>query len=177
MTQIRKQPYCPGNAGTPYEAALKARIILLIAVLAVPGQSQAWIAYGFKSGMSRFDVERYLSEKESLVISEDAGQTFAGPDGSDSRYDLIYCATPQKLYLMKFRLSDSLTVFKKTKEKYEKRYGKPEGLGHGSDDWGTNSWDSVDISLMWVINESETILLTHDGQGTVAEFQDVSVCK
>ena len=156
---------------------MKTRIIVLIAMLVVSGQSEAWIAYGFKSGMSRFDVERYLSEKVSLVISEDAQQTLAGPDGDNGKYNLVYCSTPQKLYLMKFRLSDSLAVFRKTLEKYERRYGKPEGLGRGADDWENENWQTIDISLMWIVNDSETILLTHGNQGTVAEFQDVSVCE
>jgi len=155
---------------------LKAKIIALIALLVVSGPGQAWIAYGFRSGMSRFDVEKYLSEKDSLVISEDAQQTLAGPDGSNTRYSLVYCSTPQKLYLMKFRLSDSLAEFRQTREKYERRYGKPEGIGQAPDDWENGNWETSAVSLVWMVNESETILLTHGDQGTVAEFQDVSVC-
>ena len=150
---------------------------MLIAMLVIPGQCKAWIAYGFKSGMSRFDVQRYLSEKASFVITEDARQTFAGADDNNTKYNLVYCSSPQILYLMKFRLSDSLAAFARAKEKYEKRYGKPEELGHASDYRRNEAGKAVDISLLWVINESETILLTHSKQGTVAEFQDVSVCQ
>ena len=156
---------------------MKTRIIVLIAMLVISGQSKAWIAYGFKSGMSRFDVQGYLSEKESFVITENAQQTLAGPDDHISKYNLVYCSTPQKLYLMKFRLSDSLLVFEQVKEKYERRYGKPESSGQASDYLDNENWEASSISLLWVINESETILLTHSNQGTVAEFQDVSVCK
>lgn len=156
---------------------MKTRIIVLIAMLVISGQSEAWIAYGFKSGMSRFDAIRYLSDKESLVITEGARQTFVGPDDDRTKYNLIYCSTPQKLFLMKFRLVDSLAVFVKAIEKYEKRYGKPEGLAYLSDDWRSRNWEDVDISLIWHINESETILLTHGSDGTIAEFQDVSVCQ
>jgi len=156
---------------------MKTRIIVLVAMLVVSGQSEAWIAYGFKSGMSRFDVLRYLSEKESLIVTENAQQTLAGTDENDTRYRFIYCATPQKLYLMKFRLSNSYAAFDKTKEKYERRYGQPEGSGKISDDREKENWQAIDISLLWIINESETILLTHGNNGTIAEFQDVSVCK
>jgi hypothetical protein len=156
---------------------MKTRIIALVAMLVVSGQSEAWIAYGFKSGMSRFDVLRYLSEKESLVVTENARQTLAGPDENNNSYNLIYCSTPQKLYLMKFTLGDSQAAFEKAKLKYERRYGKPEGSGLASDDRDKEEWEAVDVSLIWIINESETILLTHGNNGTVAEFQDVSVCK
>jgi hypothetical protein len=155
---------------------MKARIIMLIAMLVISGQSKAWIAYGFQSGMSRFDVQRYLLEKESFVITEDAQQTLAGPGNNITRYNLIYCSTPQKLYLMKFRLSDSLAEFDKAKQKYNRRYGKPESSGQASEYLDNENWEASSISLLWVINESETILLTHSNQGTVAEFQDVSVC-
>ena len=155
---------------------MKTRLILLIAMLAVYGHSHAWIAYGFKSGMSRFDVQRYLAEKDSLVISENARETIAGPGDHNSKYRLVYCSTPQKLYLMKYRLDESRSAFVQAREKYEKRYGKPEGLDHASGSRGAENWATTDVSLMWVINESETILLTHDEQGTIAEFQDVSIC-
>jgi len=156
---------------------MKTRIIVLITMLVVSGPGKAWIAYGFKSGMSRFDVQRYLSEKESFVITEGAGQTFAGPGDNNTRYNFIYCSTPQKLYLMKFRLSDSLAAFVKAKGKYVKRYGKPEGSGQASDYLENEDWETARISLIWVINEFESILLTHSHDGTVAEFQDVSVCQ
>jgi len=152
---------------------MKIRIIVLIAMLIISSPGAAWIAYGFQSGMSRFEVTRRLSDKESLVITEGAQQTFAGPDDDKTKYDLIYCSSPQKLYLMKFRLVDSLAEFVKTKEKYEKRYGKPDGL----DDWESENWEDVDISFIWDLNESETILLTHGNNGNSAEFQDLSVCK
>jgi hypothetical protein len=78
---------------------------------------------------------------------------------------------------MKFRLSDSLAAFVKAKGKYVKRYGKPEGSGQASDYLENEDWETTRISLIWVINEFESILLTHSHDGTVAEFQDVSVCQ
>ena len=156
---------------------MKIKTIVLIAMLVISGQSEAWIAYGFKSGMSRFDVVKSLSGKESFVVTEDARQTFAGPADNTKKYNLVYCSTPQKLYLMKFRLADSLAVFMQAREKYEKRYGKPEGLGYVSDNPESESWEDADISLLWDINEFETVLLTHGKNGTSAEFQDVSVCQ
>ena len=139
-------------------------------IMSSPGA--AWIAYGFQSGMSRFEVSRQLSEKDALVTTEDAQQTFAGPGDNQSKYNLIYCSSPQKLYLLKFRLTDSQAEFVKEKKKYEKRYGKPEG----PDDWGSTNWGDVEISLIWDLNESETILLTRKANETSAEFQDLSVC-
>ena len=156
---------------------MKMRTIVLIALLVISGQSEAWIAYGFKSGMSRFDVVKTLSGKESFVVTEDARQTFAGPADNTKKYNLVYCSTPQKLYLMKFRLAGSLAVFMQTREKYEKRYGKPEGLDYVSDNPESESWENADIFLLWDINEFETVLLTHGKNGTSAEFQDVSVCQ
>lgn len=156
---------------------MKIRIIVLLAALLVTRQSEAWIAYGFQSGMSRFNVIRYLSDRESLVITEDTQQTIASTSDNKTKYNLFYCATPQKLYLMQFRLADSRAVFLQTLEKYEKRYGKPEGLNDGSGHWKSGNWEAVDVSLIWHLNESETILLTHGKNGTSAEFQDVSVCK
>jgi len=156
---------------------MTTRIIVLLAMLLASGQSEAWIAYGFKSGMSRFDVHRYLAKKESLVVTEDVQQTLAGADENDTSYRFIYCSTPQKLYLMKFRLGASLAEFINEKEKYERRYGKPEGPGEVSDSREKANWEAMDISLIWIINESETILLTHGHNGTVAEFHDVSICK
>ncbi len=156
--------------------SIKIRIILLIAMLSIYSQSKAWIAYGFKSGMSRFDVVRYLSEKESLVITDGAQQTYAGPINDRAKYNLIYCSTPQKLYLMRFSLDDTLEEFVKTKEKYEKRYGKPTSLGSKSDNWDSETWENIDTSFIWDTTEYETILLTHTTNGTIAEFQDLSVC-
>jgi len=140
-------------------------------------QSEAWIAHGFTSGMSRFDVTRYLSDNESLVVTDGALQTYAGPQDNEAKYNLVYCARPQKLYLMQFSLEDSLEVFVKTKEKYEKRYGEPTPLDNTSDYWESENWENVDIAFIWDLNESETILLKHSKKGTSAEFQDLSVCK
>jgi hypothetical protein len=160
-----------------FGSSMKIRIIVLIAMLIMSSQSKAWIAYGFQSGMSRFDVSRYLSDNESLVITEGAQQTYAGPNDNKTKYNLIYCSKPHKLYLMKFSLDDSLEVFVKTKEKYEKRYGKPDSLDYVSDYWESENWEYVDISFIWDLNESETIVLAHSNNGTVTEFQDLSVCK
>lgn len=176
MAKSHKRVYCPRNPGQLL-IDMKTGIIVLVAMLVISTQSKAWIAYGFKSGMSRFDVQRYLSEKESLVVTEDAQKTLAGPDENNARYDLIYCSRPQKLYLMKFRLSDSPVAFLKAKEKYERRYGKPEISDHLPDFPDNANWDAVNVSLIWIINESETILLTHSNNVTIAEFQDVSICK
>ena len=151
---------------------MRKRIILLIAMMIMSSPGAAWIAYGFQSGMSRFEVSRQLSENDALVTAEDAQQTFAGPDDNPGKYNLIYCASPQKLYLLKFRLTDSQAEFVKAKKKYEKRYGKPEG----PDDWGSRNWGDVEISFIWDLNESETILLTRSANETSAEFQDLSVC-
>ena len=153
------------------------RIIALIALLVFSSQSTAWIAYGFKSGMSRFDVIGYLSDNESLVITDGAQQTYAGPKDNQAKYNLVYCSKPQKLYLMQYSLDDSLEEFVKTKEKYEKRYGEPTPLDNKSDHWESENWENVDISFIWDLNESETILLTHSNQGTSAEYQDLSVCE
>ena len=152
---------------------MKTRIVLFIAMLIVSGPGVAWIAYGFQSGMSRFEVTRQLTDKESLVITQGAQQMFAGPDDNRTKFNLVYCASPQKLYLLKFRLTDSRVDFVKAKDKYEKRYGKPDG----SDDWESMSWGDVDSSLIWHLNESETILLARSNNETSAEFQDLSVCK
>jgi hypothetical protein len=156
---------------------MKIRITMLIAALIIPCQGEAWIAYGFKSGMSRFDVTRYLYEKERFEITEDEQHTVAATGDNEIIYKLVYCSTPQKLYLMKFRLVDSPAVFMKTLEKYEKRYGKPEGLDDVPDYRESDNWEGVEISLIWDLNESETILLTHSSNGTVTEFQDISVCQ
>ena len=141
------------------------------------GQSKAWIAFGFQSGMSRFDVTRYLSDNESFVITDGAQQTYAGPEDNRSKYNLIYCSRPQKLYLMQFKLADSRAVFRETKDKFEKRYGKPSQLDSASDYWETESWENVSISFIWDLNEYETIVLEHRDNESTAEFQDLSVCK
>ena len=67
----------------------------MIALLVISGQGKAGIAYGFKSGMSRFDVSRLLSDKESFVILDGERQTRAGPESNQSRYNLIYCGVAQ----------------------------------------------------------------------------------
>ena len=152
---------------------MKTRIVLLVSLLVVPGPSAAWIAYGFQSGMSRFEVTGHLFDKGSLVITEDVQQTLAGPGDNKTKYSLVYCSSPQRLYLLKLRLADSRADFVKTKQKYEKRYGKPDGL----DAWESANWEDVDVSFIWGLNESETILLTHRNNQTSAEFQDLSVCK
>jgi hypothetical protein len=109
----------------------------------------------------------------TLVITEGVQQTLAGPDDNNTKYNFVYCSSPQKLYLLKLRLADSRADFVKTKEKYEKRYGKPDGL----DDWESANWEDIDVSFIWGLNESETILLTRSNKQTSAEFQDLSVCK
>ena len=78
---------------------------------------------------------------------------------------------------MQFKLADSRTVFAETKEKFEKRYGKPKRLDSRSDNWETENWENVSIALIWDLNEFETIVLEHGDHGTRAEFQDLSVCK
>ena len=163
--------------GNTIGSSLNIRIIVLIAMLFMSSQSKAWIAYGFISGMSRFDVVNYLSDNESLVITDGEQQTYAGPKDNQAKYNLIYCSKPQKLYLMQFSLDDSLEVFVKTKEKYEKRYGEPTSLDSKSDSWESENWEYVDISFIWDLNESETVVLTHSNKGTSAEFQDLSVCQ
>jgi hypothetical protein len=152
---------------------MKTRIILLITLSIMSSSAAAWIAYGFQSGMSRFEVTGHLFDKESLVITEGAQQTFAGPDDNKTKFNLVYCSSPQKLYLLKLRLTDSRADFVKTKQKYEKRYGNPAGL----DARESTNWEDADVSLIWDLNESETILLTHSNNQTNAEFQDLSICK
>ena len=97
---------------------MKIAASLFIALLFFPCQSQAWIAYGFSSGMSRFDVARYLSERELQVITDGAESTLAGNSDSSTKYDLVYCSTPQRLYLLKYRLLDSPAAFAKILKKY-----------------------------------------------------------
>jgi hypothetical protein len=152
---------------------MRKRIILLIAMMIISSPGAAWIAYGFQSGMSRFEVSRQLSEKEALVVTEGAQRTFAGPGDNQRKYNLIYCSSPQTLYLLKLRLSDSRAEFVKAKKKYEKRYGKPEG----PHDWDSTNWGDVEISFIWDLNQFETILLTRSANETSAEFQDLSVCQ
>lgn len=151
-------------------------MILLLALWLGPGQGDAWIAYGFKSGMSRFEVARNLSENHSLEVTEGAQRTWAvSPDGV-IRYDFNYCSKPQRLYMMKFSLPDSPQAFAGASEKYEKRYGKPEGRDVPAGNRDLADWAELEVILIWHIGESETILLSHDDNGTHAEFQDVSVC-
>ena len=155
----------------------KTRILILITMLIISSQGKAWIAYGFKSGISRFDTIRYLSENESLVVTDGTRQTYAGPEDNKTKYNLNYCSTPQKLYLMHYDLDDSLQAFVQTKEKYESRYGDPTPLNYAADNWEADNWEHVDISFIWDLNEFETIVLMHNENGTHAEFQDLSVCK
>ena len=142
-------------------------------MMSVSTPGAAWIAYGFQSGMSRFEVSRQLSEKDTLVITEGAQQTFVGPGENHRKFNLIYCSSPQKLFLLKLRLADSRAEFVKAKKKYEKRYGKPEGPR----DWESTNWEDVEISFIWDLNEFETILLRRKANETSAEFQDLSVCR
>ena len=127
--------------------------------------------------MSRFDVTRYLSDNESFVITDGALQTYAGPEDNKSKYNLIYCSKPQKLYLMQVKLDDWRAVFVSTKEKFEKRYGKPSQQNPASNDWETGNWENVSIAFTWELNEYETIILERSDNETTAEFQDLSVCK
>jgi hypothetical protein len=152
---------------------MKTRIILLIATMILSNPAAAWIAYGFKSGMSRFEVSGYLADKEFLLITEGAEQTFAGPRDNRAKYNLVYCSSPQKLYLLKLKLEDSPAQFDETREKYARRYGNPDVLN----DWGSENWEEAEVALVWDLNESETILLTHGSDGSSAEFQDLSVCR
>lgn len=154
-----------------------ARVILAIALLVISSQSQAWIAYGFKSGMSRLDVSRLLFDNESYLVTDGERQTHAGPKDNRSKYALVYCATPQKLYLMRFSLDDSLETFIETKAKFEKRYGEPTPLNARPNFRNPEIWENADIAFIWDLNESETILLKHTRNGTSAEFQDLSVCE
>ncbi len=157
--------------------SIKVAFFSLLAMLAIPSQSEAWIAYGFVSGMSRFEVYRRLSENESLFIADDDRQTHAGPKDNKTQYNFIYCSTPQRLYLMRYSLDDSRAQFLKTKEKFERRYGEPTPLYSNSDYSDSTAWDNAQIFFMWDLGESETILLTHDSDGTRVEFQDLSVCE
>lgn len=154
-----------------------AKSILLIAALLLPCQSFAWIAYGFKSGMSRFDVSRLLAEKDSLVITEGTRQTDAASQTDDRHYSLVYCATPQRLYLMRYRLSDDPASLARTLQKLELRYGEPEGLDEASGYTGSDDQAAAGLAAIWSLNEYETVLLTRDRDGMHVEFQDVSVCR
>ena len=149
----------------------------MIAMLLIAGQGKAWIAYGFQSGMSRFAVARHLADNASWVITEGDRQTLAGPVDKQSQYSLTYCSSPQRLYLMRFELDDSLEVFVETKHKFDKRYGEPTPLHPQADFRDAAAWADAEVSFIWDVNETETVLLTHSGSGTSAEFQDLSVCK
>ena len=153
------------------------KICLFIALLAISCEGNAWIAFGFKSGMSRFDVSRHLSDNESFVITNGEQQTRAGPEDNRSKYVMTYCATPQRLYLMRYGLDDSLEAFIETKNKFEKRYGQPTPLYAEPDYRDPDTWENADIAFIWDLNETETILLRHGGNETRAEFQDLSVCE
>ena len=152
---------------------MKPRLILFFAMLCACSQAQAWIGYGFKSGMSRYVVESHLADNGLSLVSAAERETLAGPDPGEIRYRMLYCSTPQVLYRMLYRLADTHEEFVATRHKFERRYGTPEGVDAGS----SENWRNADVSLIWHISDSETILLQHDRSGTVAEFQDVSVCQ
>ena len=154
-----------------------AKSILLFSALLLPCQVFAWIAYGFKSGMSRFDAAGHLADRQSLVVTEDSGHTLASSTDGGLRYELVYCASPQLLYLMRYRLPDSRAAFSKALQKFTGRYGEPEGIDEVSAVLESPAWESADISLLWSLNESETVLLARDRDGSRVEFQDVSVCR
>ena len=101
---------------------------------------------------------------------------FAGPADNPAKYNLSYCSTPQRLYLMQFSLEDSFEEFVRTKHKFDKRYGESARLDPGTEAWTAENWGNFDVALIWDLSETETILLTHTENGTSAEFQDVSVC-
>ena len=153
------------------------RILILTALLVISGQGKAWIAFGFKSGMSRFDVARYLSDNETWAIADGARHTDAGPQDDRFKYQRVYFAKPQKLYLMQFRPGDSLEQFEQMRDKFEKRYGEPTPLKPVPDYLESSRWPDTEVAFIWDLNEYETILLQHDRDGTRAEFQDLSVCE
>ena len=141
------------------------------------GQAQAWIAYGFTSGMSRFVVESNLAEDGSLVVTGAEGETLAGPENSKTRYYLAYCSSPQILFRLRYRLAETRDVFDATRHKFERRYGTPDSNGDLDPLASAEEWRNADVSLIWQLNNGETVLLEHDRDGTIAEFQDLSVCQ
>ena len=153
------------------------RSLLFAALFVISAQAQAWIAYGFQSGMSRFSVEGHLVDDGLLVTTGSDGETLAGPEESRARYQLAYCSSPQKLFRMRYRLADSRDVFDATRHKFERRYGTPDSSGELTDSASAEDWRNTDVSLIWQLNQTETILLEHDRDGTIAEFQDLSVCQ
>ena len=155
---------------------VRAPLAVLIAAMLFPGQGLGWIAYGFKSGMSRFEVAAQLAEDPSLLTTEQAGQTLAATRDGQASYVLEYCSSPHRLYLMKFGLPDSREVFERTLAKFERRYGSPEGLDKAAAYLRDDGRD-IEVMLIWNLNDAETILLTRDAGGMRAEFQDVSVCR
>lgn len=152
------------------------RSILLVIAIALPCRADAWIAYGFKSGMSRFDVTERLSERELQVITQGLRQTDAASRAGEQQFRLVYCSTPQLLYLMRYRLPDDPASFAKTLRKLERRYGEPEGLGDSSAYRDSIDQPGAKLTAIWNLNEFETILLIRDQSGMHVEFQDVSVC-
>ena len=156
---------------------VKKPLAILIAAMLFPCQGLGWIAYGFKSGTSRFDVAQQLAEDRSLLTTENAEQTFAARLDGQPQYTLEYCSSPHRLYLMKYTLPDSREVFARTLAKFERRYGSPEGLDKATAYLQSDDPQDIEITLIWNLNESETILLTRDASGLRAEFQDVSVCR
>ena len=156
---------------------MNSKALLFTVLMLAAGQAQAWIAYGFQSGMSRFKVEGHLADRASLVITGAEDETFAGPSQREVVYHLAYCSSPQLLYRMRYRLSESRDQFDATRNKFERRYGTPEQSGDLDSDMSAEDWRNADVALIWQLNQSETILLEHDRDGTVAEFQDLSVCQ
>ena len=156
---------------------MKAPLAALIVAMLFPCQGFGWIAYGFKSGMSRFDVAAQLAENKALLITEKARQTLAVTLDGEPGYALEYCSSPHRLYLMKFALPDSREAFAQALAKFERRYGSPEGLDEAEEYLRLDDRTDFEVTLIWNLNESETILLTRDAGGLRAEFQDVSVCR
>jgi hypothetical protein len=155
---------------------MKKKLIGLAALLLVSSPCGAWIAYGFQSGMSRFDVATHLADRGFRVTSEDGRQTLAVDSDTGTSYTMVYCSTPQKLYRMKFRLADSPDAFAGALQKYERRYGKPEGLDGVTGQARPRGPDNAEVFLIWYLSESETLVLTRGSDGANVEFQNVSVC-
>jgi hypothetical protein len=155
---------------------VKAKIILLASLLLVSPQGAAWIAYGFQSGMSRFDVAAQVADRGGRVTTEDGRQMYAVSADEQTSYQMLFCSTPQKLYLMRYSPADSPETFAFLLRKYQRRFGEPEGPDDVSVYRQAEAWENADIALIWHVSESETLLLTHDGDGIGVEFQNVSVC-
>jgi len=155
---------------------MRAKIILLAALSLASPPGGAWIGYGFQSGMSRFDVAAQVADRGGRVTTEDSRQMYAVSADGGTSYQMFFCSTPQKLYRMKFMPADSAETFAFLLRKYERRFGEPEGLDDVSIYRQPGAWDNAEISLIWHVSESETLLLTHNDGGISVEFQNVSVC-